>query len=120
MKLNSKTSTYFLGALLSLATLVSVSLAARSAVRVPAEFRDDPAQAETSYLQQGWSSVREGSVNFHQFWLSAGYLLRGYNIYDPAVFEKYKLASPYLPNSFIFIFPFVPLDLTPAKWVWLA
>jgi hypothetical protein len=103
-----------------LAALISAAAASRSALRVPAEFRDNPAQVENAYLQQGWSSVNEGSVNFHQLWLSAGYLLRGYNIYDPAVFEKYKLASPYLPNSFVFLFPFVPLGLNLAKCVWLA
>jgi hypothetical protein len=106
VKSNSKAVGFFLGAALALATLASVVIASRSAVRDFGDFQ--------------YNSAHEGSVNFHEFWDSTRALFQGYNIYDPAVFQKFNLLSPYLPNSFVFFFPFTLLSLRLARALWLA
>ena len=102
----SKFLVLFLGIPLALASLTSVVIASRSAVRDSGDFQ--------------YNRNHEGSVNFHDAMNSAQCLIQGYNIYAPDVVQKFDLACPYLPNSFIFFFPFVPLSLHLGKVLWLA
>jgi len=104
--MKSKPFLLFLKSALALASLVSLVVASRSAVRDFGDFR--------------YNSAHVGSIDFNAFLVSARYLWNGINIYDPAIYQKYKLDMPYLPNSFVFFFPFLPLSLSLGRWIWLA
>lgn len=106
MLLGNKAINRLLKSLLALASLVSVVISSRLALK------------DIGDLQ--YNSAHKGSGNFHEFLNSARCLLEGYNIYDPSVFQNIDLVRAYLPNSFVFFFPLVPLGFYWAKIFWLV
>src|ERR1700722_16024641 len=106
MNLKSKPFDLFWKTFLALATVVSVLLAGRSAVRDFGDFQ--------------YNSAHIGSVAFRDILNEAQCLVQGYDIYNPAIIHQFNLDCPYLPNSFVFFLPFTALSLPVGRVIWMA
>src|ERR1700677_25257 len=104
--MGTKLTEVLLKSFLAVFCLASVVISSRSALKDTGEFQ--------------YNASVQGSVNFWENWENAKCLAAGNNIYDPAVIQKFNLQPNYLPNSFVFLFPFTALSWPMARGLWLA
>ncbi|HXL72661.1 MAG TPA: glycosyltransferase family 87 protein, partial [bacterium] len=106
MFLKNKAADIFLKCSLALAAMISVVISSRLALKDIGDFQ--------------YNTAHKGSIGFRDFWNSTYYLFHGYNIFDPLIVQQFHLVSLYLPNSFLFFFPLVPLGPQWGKVCWLS